>query len=372
MARAQSALAGYPGAQSAGSINPGFFLEGIRHSDLGMIRANAQPTPAASTKTIRNDVNLKKTTLRLVSDESEPRRFHVEFSFDTNVECLVSVHYAAVEAAGPAGAPRFSPLRGPAKPHKEKRPKGVGQTFRTRPEHALDTTRYSPADLQYDAGAKRYPLVVHLEVAPSAAPTASVSSQTTFADLVWEGPALVARPLKQKIQVGKLAYEMQEIYGIEGGAKPTAQPAASDADADPVDDADAILENGRECVVCMTEERDTAVLPCRHMCASPRAAPRRARARAQRLRTRRCMCSECAKVLRLQSNRCPICRTVITSLLRIHVDRDASTSDAHAKEALGKEKVRADKAEARADKAEDLAAPDAAPSDGGEPRPVVR
>ena len=80
------------------------------------------------------------------------------------------------------------------------------------------------------------------------------------------------------------------------------------------------------------------------------------------------MCSECAKVLRLQSNRCPICRTAITSLLRIHVDRDASTSDAHAKEALGKEK-------ARADKAEDLAAPDAhdaAPSDGGEPRPVVR
>ncbi len=278
MARAQSVLAGYPGAQSAGSINPGFFLEGIRHSDLGMIRANAQPTPAASTKTIRNDVNLKKTTLRLVRDELEPRRFHVEFSFDTNVECLVSVHYAAVEAAGPAGAPRFSPLRGPAKPHKEKRPKGVGQAFRTRPEHALDTTRYSPADLQYDAGVKRYPLVVHLEVAPSAAPTASVSSQTTFADLVWEGPALVARPLKQKIQVGKLAYEMQEIYGIEGGAKPTAQPAASDADADPVDDADAILENGRECVVCMTEERDTAVLPCRHMCASP-AAPRRARAR---------------------------------------------------------------------------------------------
>ncbi|KAJ7980119.1 RING finger protein [Quillaja saponaria] len=37
----------------------------------------------------------------------------------------------------------------------------------------------------------------------------------------------------------------------------------------------------KECIICITEPKDTAVLPCRHMC----------------------MCSECAKTLRLQSNK---------------------------------------------------------------------
>ena len=33
------------------------------------------------------------------------------------------------------------------------------------------------------------------------------------------------------------------------------------------------------------------------------------------------MCSECAKVLRMQSNKCPICRTSIESLLQIKISR---------------------------------------------------
>ena len=34
-----------------------------------------------------------------------------------------------------------------------------------------------------------------------------------------------------------------------------------------------------------------------------------------------CMCSECAKVLRFQTNRCPICRTPVERLLEIKVPR---------------------------------------------------
>ena len=60
-------------------------------------------------------------------------------------------------------------------------------------------------------------------------------------------------------------------------------------------------ESGKECVVCLSETRDTTVLPCRHMC----------------------MCSGCARMLRHQSNRCPICRTPAESLLEIKVARKA-------------------------------------------------
>lgn len=59
-----------------------------------------------------------------------------------------------------------------------------------------------------------------------------------------------------------------------------------------------------ECVVCMTEARDTLVLPCRHMC----------------------LCSACAEILRFQSNKCPICRSPFHSLLQLRVAVKSETN----------------------------------------------
>ena len=55
-------------------------------------------------------------------------------------------------------------------------------------------------------------------------------------------------------------------------------------------------EGSRECVVCMSEPRDTTVLPCRHLC----------------------VCAPCADLMRMQTNKCPICRAPVTSLLSIY------------------------------------------------------
>jgi len=49
----------------------------------------------------------------------------------------------------------------------------------------------------------------------------------------------------------------------------------------------------------MTEPRDTAVLPCRHMC----------------------LCNSCAEVLRHQSNKCPICRSTVRSMVEIKIGK---------------------------------------------------
>ena len=69
--------------------------------------------------------------------------------------------------------------------------------------------------------------------------------------------------------------------------------------------ADDGAENGRDCVICMTEPRDTTVLPCRHMC----------------------MCSDCAKMLRMQSEKCPICRTPIEQLLQIKITKQGDAQN---------------------------------------------
>lgn len=83
-----------------------------------------------------------------------------------------------------------------------------------------------------------------------------------------------------------IRYELQEIYGI-----------GNTVDGDELDGNDP----GKECVICLSEPRDTTVLPCRHMC----------------------LCNGCAKVLRFQTNKCPICRQPFERLLEIKVNNDA-------------------------------------------------
>lgn len=68
-------------------------------------------------------------------------------------------------------------------------------------------------------------------------------------------------------------------------------------------------ENTSECVICISEERDTMLLPCRHLC----------------------LCLSCAQSLRYQANSCPICRSPFRAALNIR--RSAHLPD---KENLGR------------------------------------
>lgn len=63
-----------------------------------------------------------------------------------------------------------------------------------------------------------------------------------------DGPFQV-RVIKQILWIDGVRYELREIYGIGASV------------AEGFDDNDP----GKECVICMTEPKDTAVLPCRHM-----------------------------------------------------------------------------------------------------------
>jgi len=131
--------------------------------------------------------------------------------------------------------------------------------------------------MYYHQGSQHFPVVIMLQTCDEN--PARVQSQSTFATFRSnsDGTQSIA-VIKQKIQVQGNAYELQEIFGIE---------QSEDA------------ENTKECVICMSAPKDTTVLPCRHMC----------------------MCSVCAKVLRYQTNKCPICRCAVESLLQIKVSQ---------------------------------------------------
>lgn len=80
--------------------------------------------------------------------------------------------------------------------------------------------------------------------------------------------------------------DVQEIYGITEAN----QAANSDGDF------------SAECVVCLTNRKNTTVLPCRHFC----------------------MCAECAKALLRRTRTCPMCRLPISSVLQIQIQQSVA------------------------------------------------
>ncbi|KAG6773245.1 hypothetical protein POTOM_020506 [Populus tomentosa] len=120
-------------------------------------------------------------------------------------------------------------------------------------------------------------------------PTMSTHAQITEAVLVKNNEGhFQVKVAKQILWIDGIRYELRDIFGI----------ANSDGAG-----VDGETDSGKECIICMTEPKDTAVLPCRHMC----------------------LCSGCAKELRSRSDRCPICRQPIHELLEIKVNNCTSS-----------------------------------------------
>ncbi|ORC86929.1 zinc finger family protein [Trypanosoma theileri] len=91
-------------------------------------------------------------------------------------------------------------------------------------------------------------------------------------------PVYEAKVARQLLQRGTEVYELDDVFDL----------GACDDISDEMDEAEA--EEAGLCVICLTNPKDTILLPCRHMC----------------------LCHDCVAVLLLQpNNRCPVCRSAI-------------------------------------------------------------
>ncbi|XP_061345486.1 probable E3 ubiquitin-protein ligase LUL4 [Gastrolobium bilobum] len=247
-----------------------------------------------SAKKIRNDVNLHKHTLQLHLDRNNPDHHLISFVFDAHFDGSITILYLAKEEEKcrfiPLFPDAFEPITFPFH-------KGLGQKFCQPSGTGIDLGFFELDDLSNPSpGEDVYPLVICAETSlrtPLADETlgdsmlnASPHMQVTQAVLEKandNGPFQV-KVVRQILWIDDVRYELRELYGIGSST------ATDFDDNDP----------GKECVICMTEPKDTAVLPCRHMC----------------------MCSDCAKALRFQSNKCPICRQPIEELIEIKINND--------------------------------------------------
>lgn len=93
---------------------------------------------------------------------------------------------------------------------------------------------------------------------------------------------LQCQMIRQKVVIDRKEYLLQEIYGLADLGKDDSRHDES--------------SQGEPCVICLTDPRTTAILPCRHLC----------------------LCQECAQQLsigaQVQGDTCPICRGRIDSI----------------------------------------------------------
>ncbi|KAF0695910.1 Aste57867_13302 [Aphanomyces stellatus] len=276
-------------------------------ADMGFIQSQLQSVMQAApemqeTTTVRNDVNLKKQSLKLQPMEHD--EFQLAFLFDGAKPCTISLYFHALETIDGEGNSTFENQKPHLDPSDAPRvyPAQLGQAF-TSP--ALDLASWTPAERVYKEDTNVFPMVVEIKVFHDGA-NLKTQKQSTF--LMFPPMAdgkLKVQVIKQKVEVEGQTYELQEIYGMEGACCAAPKPTATGAVAPDMKPSDEVLE-GAECIICMCEPRNTTILPCRHLC----------------------ICAECSEALKRPGSTCPICRGKVESMLQIRVNNtDADQSN---------------------------------------------
>ncbi|XP_071796709.1 E3 ubiquitin-protein ligase MGRN1-like [Asterias amurensis] len=285
------------GGQRFDTPQPEAYLFG-ENSDLNYLcsrPAHFQYTslqPNEPTKTLKSLVNIRKDSLKLVKtvregEEGDDNQYSIEFIFDAEARTAITVHFFAreeIESNHAVYTARDPSLRSETF-HYER---GSSQTF-YQPAFTFDPSVFDEDEFAYTPGKDVIPIVIHCIVEEG--DEHAGHSHALFATLEQNvETTFTIKPLKQKQMVDGVYYMLQEIFGIENKATGDAKTVEEDEFADDV---------GSDCVICMSDARDTLILPCRHLC----------------------LCSTCADSLRYQASCCPICRAPFRALLQIRALR---------------------------------------------------
>nr|XP_008522994.1 PREDICTED: E3 ubiquitin-protein ligase MGRN1 [Equus przewalskii] len=227
------------------------------------------PAPHEPVKTLRSLVNIRKDSLRLVrykdgadsptEDGEKPRvLYSLEFTFDADARVAIT----------------------PLPPrHLLARP----------PSPALTGLASFSPQLNFDLDRGVFPVVIQAVVDEGDVVEVAGHAHVLLAAFEKHvDGSFSVKPLKQKQIVDRVSYLLQEIYGIEN---------KNNQETKPSDEENS--DNSNECVVCLSDLRDTLILPCRHLC----------------------LCNSCADTLRYQASNCPICRLPFRALLQIRAVR---------------------------------------------------
>eukprot|EP00062_Callorhinchus_milii_P027145 gi/632990101/ref/XP_007884001.1/ PREDICTED: RING finger protein 157 [Callorhinchus milii] len=289
------------GGEKFDSTHPEGYLFG-ENTDLNFLGSRpvafpyAAPPPQEPVKTLRSLVNIRKDTLRLVKcteevklGEEDPRPrlcYNVEFTFDADARVAITIYYQATEEFQ-SGCAIYTARERLLQSETVHYKRGMCQSF-CLPSHTVQPSQWVEEELGYDGDRDIYPAVIQAVVAEGDEHVGHSHVLLATFDKHVDG-SFSLKPLKQKQVVDGVSYLLQEIYGIENKYNSQESKVTDDE----------VSDNSAECVVCLSDVRDTLILPCRHLC----------------------LCNACADTLRYQANNCPICRLPFRALLQIRAMR---------------------------------------------------
>ena len=170
----------------------------------------------------------------------------------------ITIYYFAKEEKESG---KFIPVC-PAAPRPVKVPfwEGAGQRFHQPSGTGVNLHHFDLKALGKPSADGASPLVIFAEVTSSSQAaddeTAEASKRAQITHAVIErqnNGSFGVKVLKQIVSIDGEEYEVRELYGIGSSS------AEGFNDDDP----------GKECVICMTEPKNTAVMPCRHLVSVP-------------------------------------------------------------------------------------------------------
>ncbi|XP_041744628.1 E3 ubiquitin ligase RNF157 isoform X1 [Coregonus clupeaformis] len=291
------------GGERFDSTHPEGYLFG-ENTDLNFLGTRpvvfpyAAPPPQEPVKTLRSLINIRKDTLRLVRCSEDLKLpgedvagkskacYNIEFTFDADTQVAITIYYQAIEEFH-NGVPIYLPQDSSLQSEMVHFKRGVCQQF-CLPSHSVNLSEWADEELLFDMDKDVFPMVVHAIVDEEDDQMGHSHVLLATFERHMDGSYCV-KPLKQKQVVDGVSYLLQEIYGIENKYNSQESKVADDE----------ISDNSAECVVCLSDVRDTLILPCRHLC----------------------LCNACADTLRYQANCCPICRLPFRALLQIRAMR---------------------------------------------------
>ena len=249
-------------------------------------------------KLIKSKLGLDIKSLTLKQSSHEMNRYYPRFKFSATEDCKISIYYCTNQVTNAEGVPMYFtiPSELPTAGIIE-REQAIDKMYDKIKSTSFDVEKYEGMPL-FNATATYFPCVITIE--PEKKPTVGADGVSDYQNLItyWvfkidkSKNCLEIKPFRQVLVAFDMAFNLQQIFGIDDAKEDNKEgDFAGYGDDGDVDDS-------QKCVVCITDEKNTVVMPCGHLC----------------------VCKDCATTISQQrSPDCPIWRSKVTSFVPLNI-----------------------------------------------------
>lgn len=246
-------------------------------------------------KLIKSKVGLDIRTVKLQQSSNKSNKYYPRFSYSCSEPSKLSIYFCTSQVTNAEGVPTYFtiPTELPSASITNI-DEGNGQEFKKKGTNWFDINDYEGMPL-FNSTKNYYPWVITIEPRKDAEFDADGVSDYQNLITYWvfkidkSKNILELKPLSQVLVAYDMAFNLQQIYGIEDNLE---------EHKDGFGVYDDNIDDGQKWVICITDEKNTVVMPWGHLC----------------------VCKECATTIAKQNSPdWPICRKKVKSFVPLNI-----------------------------------------------------